>query len=479
MPRELDGLYQETLDRVQQQAGDDGVLGMRILSWITNAKRPLVVDELRFGLAVEYSDDPEHLEEFDADNLLPPRSLIDVCAGLVIIDSNSQIVRLVHYTTQEYLDKERMLLFKGINVDISRACLTYLSCNIGTEDQYQGGGRWLFKSHPFLDYACRYWFSHARNVLLAENPDSSFVKVLTRFKSSRSINFSVHLLWGLLYPYSRASWPGIPDTKEQACPYEVASNFGLEDLLDVLLDRRVGPHPNLDSSLVIASIWDQLNMARLLLQHGAAADATMLCGSDETRSALEVACKEGNLAVVELLIEHGADIHGRNTAKNPPIHAAVVYNNLDIINLLLKKGVNVNARNFRGETACHVAVTKTNPESTRRLVDAGCDLELRNNDGDTVLLACRIYTSLQIIELLLDRGADACAKNNEGKTLRNIIEDRLERSHYYRRDRRRNAERIVEMLRQAEQKSSTTATNDPQRSKSTSPPQTVSHTPTS
>lgn len=127
MPGGLDELYRQTLERIQKQAGDDGTLGMRILSWITHARRRLLVGELRHGLAVEYCDDGEGLREFDEDNLLSPGSLVDVCAGLVIIDSTSQIIRLVHYTTQEYFDNARLHLFKGSEVDMSRACLTYLS----------------------------------------------------------------------------------------------------------------------------------------------------------------------------------------------------------------------------------------------------------------------------------------------------------------------------------------------------------------
>ena len=53
MPRELDDLYRETLERIQKQPGEDGTLGMRVLSWITYTRRPLSVDELRHGLAVE------------------------------------------------------------------------------------------------------------------------------------------------------------------------------------------------------------------------------------------------------------------------------------------------------------------------------------------------------------------------------------------------------------------------------------------
>ena len=470
MPRKLDGLYQETLDRVQQQTGDAGELGMRVLSWITHAKRPLSVDELRYGLAVEYSDVAEHLEEFHEDNLLSPESLVDVCAGLVIIDSNSQVVRLVHYTTQEYLDKERMRLFKSAEIDISRACLTYLSYNIGIEVQDEEIRNEVIESHPFLDYACHHWFSHAKTVQLSEDPDPKFVKALTCFKSSNSITISVHLLRLLRDVSDIFWWLGGHDRTKETYPYELASRFGLEDLLEVLLYRRTGPYPSLDSSLVFASFYGHLNIARLLLQHGAASNATLSNEGIGILSALGGACIGGHLAMVELLIENGADIHGRNTS---PIHDAAAFKNLDIIDLLLKKGVNVNARNSGGVTACHVAVAHNSMESVRRLIDAGCDLELRDHNGGTVLLACveRFYFNVEMVDLLLDRGADACAKNKEGKTSRNIIEDGSEGPYFrFSGYNPQNAEQIVEMLRQAEQKSSTTATNDPQESEPTSPP---------
>ena len=469
MPGELDEEYEEALARIQKQAGSDGELGMRILGWITHTQRPLSVDELRYGLAVEYSDVPDYLEEFDEDNLLSPWSLVDVCAGLVVIDSKSQVVRLVHYTTQEYLDKARMQLFKGAQVDISRACLTYLSYSIDTEVlQGKAIGDELMKSNPFLDYACHHWFSHANDVLLSEDPDLDlrFVNALARFKSSDSIRFSVNLFWFLSetpFNYFLPPW----DINGEAFQYEVAARFGLEDLIGVLLDHRTGPHRNLDSSLVFASCNGHLNVVRLLLKHGAAIDATLSLNSAETLSALEGACSERDLAVAEVLIEIGADIHGRNTSRFPPIHSAAVSEHLELIDLLIEKGVNVNAKDFRGATACHVAVDHGCMESTRRLIDAGCELELRDNNGNTVLLVCIISTDAEMIDLLLDRGADACAKNKEGETLRSIFEYGLERLSYFSEHRRREMESIVRRLRQAEQQSSTTSTNDSQRSEPT------------
>lgn len=75
MPGGLDELYRQTLERIQKEAGDDGTLGMRILSWITHARRPLLVGELQHGLAVEYCDDGEGLQEFDEDDLPLTRKL--------------------------------------------------------------------------------------------------------------------------------------------------------------------------------------------------------------------------------------------------------------------------------------------------------------------------------------------------------------------------------------------------------------------
>ena len=486
MSGKLDELYREALIRIRKQAGNDGQLGMRILSWITHAKRPLSVDELRYGLAVEYSDVHEDLEEFDEDNLLSPGSLFDVCAGLVIIDPNSQVVRLVHYTTQEYFDKERLQLFKGAEVDISRACLTYLSYSIGKETWDKMDSQELIASYPFLDYACNQWFLHANNVLLSGNPDPSLVKVLTRFKGSDSITMSAYLLYRRR-DYIGGRWLDIYiDRKKQTFPYEVASKCGLKDLLDVLLDPRTGPYPNLDSSLVFASFNGHLDMANLLLQNGAAIDAIFSLYSDKTISALEAACGSGYLAVAEFLIENGAKIHGRQTSHFQPLHFAAINDHPDIIDLLLGKGVNVNARNSVGETACHIAAWSGNIKSVRRLIDAGCDLELRDNVGYTVLLvsADRFHDglrfNLEIVDLLLDRGANACATNKEGKTLRSIIEDVLKEPNYYPfKDTRLEAERMVEVLRQAEKKSSTTVTNDPQQTQPSSSAQTVSYTSTS
>jgi hypothetical protein len=84
--------------RIQGQQQGHQRLAKRILSWITCAKRPLTTLELQHALAVERGD-----SEFDKENLPEIEDIVSVCAGLVTVDEESDIIRLVHYTIQEYL----------------------------------------------------------------------------------------------------------------------------------------------------------------------------------------------------------------------------------------------------------------------------------------------------------------------------------------------------------------------------------------
>ncbi|OCK93219.1 uncharacterized protein K441DRAFT_566546, partial [Cenococcum geophilum 1.58] len=50
--------------------------------------------ELYYALAVELGK-----KELDLDNIPNIKDIVSICAGLAIIDKESDIIRLVHYTT--------------------------------------------------------------------------------------------------------------------------------------------------------------------------------------------------------------------------------------------------------------------------------------------------------------------------------------------------------------------------------------------
>lgn len=69
---------------------------MDVISWITYAKRPLTTPELQHALATEVGH-----QDLVRDNISDVEDMVSACAGLVTVDKESDIVRLVHYTTQQ------------------------------------------------------------------------------------------------------------------------------------------------------------------------------------------------------------------------------------------------------------------------------------------------------------------------------------------------------------------------------------------
>ena len=72
------------------QNPDDKELADKVLFWIVCARRPLALLELQHAIAVT----PDMLD-MDPEALVDELILLDVCAGLVVIDEKSSIIRLV------------------------------------------------------------------------------------------------------------------------------------------------------------------------------------------------------------------------------------------------------------------------------------------------------------------------------------------------------------------------------------------------
>jgi hypothetical protein len=120
-----DHAYNNAMERIQGQLSDQEELAKQVLSWITCAKRPLTTEELQHALAIEIGE-----AELDKDNITPIEDMVSVCAGLVIVDEESRIIRLVHYTTQEYFERTQKKWFPTAEADITTICVTYLSFTV-------------------------------------------------------------------------------------------------------------------------------------------------------------------------------------------------------------------------------------------------------------------------------------------------------------------------------------------------------------
>ncbi|KAJ7863004.1 hypothetical protein B0H13DRAFT_1496488, partial [Mycena leptocephala] len=155
MSSNLPSAYKKVMEWINRQSEEDRKLALTTLAWVSNAKRPMRVSELREALAVELGT-----SELDSENLLDIDSILSVCAGLVIKDQTDN-VRLIHYTTQEHLDGMQHIQFPSAQTDITMSCITYLSFAVFVNNPLKLSVslekmKKLQTIHPLLDYALEY-----------------------------------------------------------------------------------------------------------------------------------------------------------------------------------------------------------------------------------------------------------------------------------------------------------------------------------
>jgi hypothetical protein len=90
LPTEVDDTYREAMNRIAQQSKDDEALAKRVLMWITYAVRPLSFMELRHAVSTLPG-----MTNIDSESLVQEQLLTSVCAGLVAVDGEGNIVRLI------------------------------------------------------------------------------------------------------------------------------------------------------------------------------------------------------------------------------------------------------------------------------------------------------------------------------------------------------------------------------------------------
>lgn len=94
----LETAYDGAIERINNQTSNKRIWARRLLAWVFHARRLLTPKELIHALSVRIGDHGLNEENFVS---LP--EVVSLCAGLVMIDEKSTVVRLVHYTTKEYL----------------------------------------------------------------------------------------------------------------------------------------------------------------------------------------------------------------------------------------------------------------------------------------------------------------------------------------------------------------------------------------
>ena len=140
------------------------------------------------------------------------------------------------------------------------------------------------------------------------------------------------------------------------------------------------------TALHLAVMKGELELVKLLLELGADPNRQ----ADEARTVLPLALVHGcNLQVVELLLEAGAHLEAPDDNGFRPLHAAAEVGSVPGIRHLLTRGVSLEAPTKRGLTPLHIACALGHLEAARELVSQGADPSAASDLGTPLEVARR------------------------------------------------------------------------------------------
>ncbi|XP_069832588.1 ankyrin repeat domain-containing protein 26 isoform X2 [Dendropsophus ebraccatus] len=169
----------------------------------------------------------------------------------------------------------------------------------------------------------------------------------------------------------------------------------------------------------------------------------------ESRTPLHLACANGHLEVVKLLVENKAKLNVCDSANRSPLmkaiqcqhepcaiallehqadpnivdvnenaalHLAALIPSMSIAVQLLEHGANINAVNKDGCTPLILSVTENHQEMVELLVKEGADINSRDSNGRTSLMIAASNGHISLVKYLLQNSADSSIKDLTGWT---------------------------------------------------------------
>ncbi|KAJ3496369.1 hypothetical protein NLG97_g2707 [Lecanicillium saksenae] len=383
--------YGITIARIRSQLPGFRFLAERVLTLLTCAERPLTTLELQDALAV--TDGAPRLDKTKREHT---SIIVSVCAGLVTVDADSGIIRLVHETTREYLashmhcirpqealttienpmelnEEKNIIAMAEAHRTLAITCVTYLSFSdfdsgfCETDAAFEE----RLKTNQFYDYAAQNWGSHARGA-------SCIQQVHDFLKNSNLVEAASQAL------LATQLWPGRSDYSQRVSPrmtgLHLAAYFGI--------DTAVGA----------------------LLQCDVDADARDATG----RAPLAWAAARGHGLVVELLLGRSARITA-DTDSMTALHYTVSRSSEEMALYFLKTGVSIDT----GVKRRSLLEAGADNEARRALLnsnDAVVDCSTGRHRGLTALHYACLIGSKKMTEFLLQNRANPNAASEFGET---------------------------------------------------------------
>ncbi|HEY7617454.1 MAG TPA: ankyrin repeat domain-containing protein, partial [Terriglobales bacterium] len=200
-----------------------------------------------------------------------------------------------------------------------------------------------------------------------------------------------------------------------------AASRGHAGVVEVLLDRgaEVNAKNQQDwNALMQACTVGHLGTAKLLV---ARKSEVNLSGKEAGATPLMLACWRDSVALVDLLLQSGADVHGKDsegkTAFERVIQSTLQYDvPIQIVRSLLDAGADLESRHFHGCTPLSIAAIKGDPTVLQWLLEKGSLVNAPDEFGVTPLMQAAMYGHQEAVEWLLKYDAEVNVKAKTVKT---------------------------------------------------------------
>jgi ankyrin repeat protein len=371
--------------RIEAQDTESRQIAHSTLTWVANAKRLLTAAELQTALAIE--PDTKFLDD---DNILAIDIILSVCAGLVILDEQLSVVRLVHYTTQEYFYSIQSQQFPRAQTEITQSLLTFLAFN-STRTFFHG--HYDISDYPPLFLYSQYCLAHA-----AGQPEGILKDMVIDFLVwivRNSVWNTVWCVWGSSQPWGYSLLP----QKLSVLWIAVAAN--LVQTAKFLLVAATHSQP-LCQEIIVAAYYGYLQMVQLLVEYG----APMNGPHGLYRGPLNVASSEGHLILVEWLIKNGANVNAERSITGTVLQAASYYGHTSIAQLLIAHAANVNAEGGPHGNALSAASCAGHLDIVQLLIEHGADVNAHDRQYESALQAAASKGHKEVVQLLIEHGAN-------------------------------------------------------------------------
>jgi ankyrin repeat protein len=411
VPKDLTATYNEIYTAINTQDGSKPDVANKAFQWLISSVEPLQADALVAAVCQDTHTDEPQLVDIDIG------FVVDACRNLVVVDQLS-ICRFSHLSVQEYFEEQHPWITDQANGLIAKVYLLLLNytgnCEADHSDDETGQPKPL---KMLLDYARALWPDHLQRIG-PSTMDDRLAAGLQKFLGSTNESSIAYRHWYTTYGRHESEYHPLSGTHllsqySRLNPPDSAllptCLFGFEPVMTKLcqMEELNANQRNKEGYplLSLAVMGGNMKVVQLLLENGADVNAQ---ADENYESALSLAVYRGNEAIVQLLLKNGADVNAQvGTSNTSILTKAIMEDNEVIIRLLLKNGADINAQ-IGGDfgSAFAIAANKGNQGIVQLLLENGADINAQAGSFGSALVIAAKNGHEAIVRLLLENGAD-------------------------------------------------------------------------